>query len=71
MTSMARPMTSMFWSDFMVQAKARGSMCLLVDMPAAMAPNLRDQVQARVAPYWTAIKPEAVTDYDIGDDGRF
>jgi len=60
-----------FWGAFMVQAKARGSMCLLVDMPAAMAPNLRDQVQARVAPYWTAIKPEAVTDYDIGDDGRF
>jgi hypothetical protein len=60
-----------FWSDFMIQAKARGSMCLLVDMPRAMAPSLAAQIDARVAPYWTPIKPEIISDYQIGDDGKF
>jgi hypothetical protein len=60
-----------FWADFMIQAKARGSMCLLVDMPRAMAPSLAAQIDARVAPYWTTIKPENITDYEIGDDGKF
>lgn len=60
-----------FWSQFLVEAKARGSMLLLVDMPPAMAPTLAQQVRARVAPYWTAIKPELLTDYQIGDDGKF
>lgn len=60
-----------FWSQFVVEAKARGSMLLLVDMPPAMAPTLDQQVRARVAPYWTSIKPELLTDYQIGDDGKF
>lgn len=60
-----------FWSDFMIQAKARGAMCLLVDMPPAMAPNLATQLSDRVAPYVTPIKPENITAYRIGDDGKF
>lgn len=60
-----------FWSQFVVEAKARGTMLLLVDMPPAMAPTLDQQVRARVAPYWTSIKPELLTDYQIGDDGKF
>jgi hypothetical protein len=60
-----------FWSQFMVQFKARGSMLLLVDMPATMAPSMAAQMATRTAPYWTAIKPEDVSDYDLGDDGRF
>ena len=28
-------------------------------------------METRTAPYWTAIKPEDVTDYSLGDDGRF
>lgn len=60
-----------FWSQFVIEAKARGSMLLLVDMPPAMAPTLDQQVRARVAPYWTGIKPELLTDYEIGDDGKF
>ena len=60
-----------FWSVWMIEAKARGSMCLLVDMPPAMAPNLAEQVQSRVAPYWTSIKPEQITDYVVGDNGKF
>lgn len=60
-----------FFQDFAIQAKARGTMLLLVDMPRAMAPNLAAQISARVAPYWTAIKPEHVTDYQLGADGKF
>ena len=60
-----------FFGEFEKQAKARGAMCLLVDMPATMAPNLAEQMEARVAPYWTAIKPESITDYAIGDHGKF
>ena len=60
-----------FWQQFSIAAKARGSMLLLVDMPAAVAPNLAEQLQARVAPYWAAIAPELITDYQIGDDGKF
>jgi hypothetical protein len=62
---------SVFWSQFMVQFKARGSMLLLVDMPATMAPSMAAQMATRTAPYWTAIKPEDVSDYGLGDDGRF
>lgn len=60
-----------FWSQFISEAKARGSMLLLVDMPPAMAPTLDQQLRTRVAPYWTSIKPELLTDYEIGDDGKF
>lgn len=60
-----------FWQQFMVDAKARGSMLMLVDMPQNTAPSLAAQMQARIAPFWTAIYPESVTDYQIGDDGKF
>lgn len=60
-----------FWQEFMDQAKARGSMLLLVDMPAEAAANQAEQLENRVAPVWTAIAPELLTDYSIGDDGRF
>lgn len=60
-----------FWQQFMVDAKARGSMLLLVDMPQAMAPSLAAQMQARIAPFWTSIAPESVVEYQVGDDGKF
>lgn len=60
-----------FWSDFMVQAKARGSMLLLVDMPSALPATLAQQVSERRLPFWTAILPETVTEYAVGDDGKF
>jgi hypothetical protein len=60
-----------FLAQFIVQAKARGSMLLLVDMPAAMPSTQAAQLQQRVLPYWSAIEPEAVTDYVVGDDGTF
>lgn len=62
-----------FWSEFAVEAKARGSMLLLVDAPATMAEtkSLAQQLAERRAPFWVSIKPEAVTDYQLGDDGKF
>lgn len=60
-----------FWQSFMLEAKARGSMLLLVDMPSQLPDSLGTQLAARVAPYWTAITPESVTDFEIGDDGKF
>ncbi|MBP8101491.1 MAG: hypothetical protein KAY54_06345 [Burkholderiaceae bacterium] len=60
-----------FLTQFTVQAKARGSMLLLVDMPPATARTLAEQMATRAVPYWSAIKPESVTDYAIGDDGKF
>lgn len=61
-----------FWQSFMVEAKARGSMLLLVDMPAINAAgNMADQVRNRAAPVWTPVAPELLTDYEVGDDGRF
>ena len=60
-----------FWYQFARDAKARGSMLLLIDMPPAMAPSLGQQMQTRNAPYWTGILPELLTAYEIGDDGKF
>ena len=60
-----------FWLQFMQNAKARGCMCLLVDMPSVQAGNMAEQIRTRSAPVWTAIAPELLTDYEVGDDGRF
>jgi len=62
---------SVFMQQFMVQAKARGSALMLVDMPSAMPSNLRDQIANRIMPYWNYISPESVNDFQIGDDGKF
>lgn len=60
-----------FWQQFIVNAKARGSMLLLVDMPSAQAQNLSSQISNRLVPFWTPILPELVTDFELGDDGKF
>lgn len=59
-----------FLQQFMGNAKARGSMLLLIDMPSQMSPNLAAQLAQRNVPYWSAIAPEALTDWEIGDDGK-
>jgi len=60
-----------FFADFAVNAKARGSMLLLVDMPQSLPQNQAEQLRARGLPFWSPIVPEIVSDYAIGDDGRF
>jgi hypothetical protein len=58
----------------MIEALARGTMLLLIDMPderfdANMAQTLQDQ--SRAIPYLTVIAPEHVADYRMGRHGRF
>ncbi|MBL8445062.1 MAG: hypothetical protein JNK52_13525 [Zoogloeaceae bacterium] len=60
-----------FWHSFAVQAKARGSMLLLVDAPSAIQETLADQIAQRTLPVWHPIPPEKIADYQMGDDGRF
>ncbi|MEO5742284.1 MAG: hypothetical protein ABIS29_16985, partial [Vicinamibacterales bacterium] len=60
-----------FFSMFIQEAKARGSMLLLVDMPQTVGGNQGAQIAGRIAPFWTSIEPEAVTEYTLGDDGKF
>lgn len=60
-----------FWWLFMRAAKARGCMCLLVDMPSQVVNSLGEQIAGRVAPYFTALAPELITEYELGEDGRF
>jgi len=63
---------NVFFAQFLVQAKARGSMLLLVDMDRAVdVPNQAAQIAQRAAPYWSAVLPESLTEYEIGDDGKF
>lgn len=51
-----------FWSGFMVDAKARGSMLLLVDMPQPPS--------TRTIPYLVAIEPERVKNYRLNAQGQ-
>lgn len=53
---------SVFWSAFMIEAKARGSMLLLVDMPRPPSP--------RTIPYLVAIPPEQVQSYVLNAQGQ-
>lgn len=59
--------------ELAIELKARGSMLLLVDNDAdvAQAGSLGEQVRQRRAPFWTMVFPEAVTDFAVGEDGRF
>lgn len=60
-----------FWQSFMVDAKARGSMLLLVDMPAQQAGNMAEAIARRLVPYLTPIAPERVTGYALDERKRF
>jgi hypothetical protein len=60
-----------FWQQYAVEFKARGSMLLLVDMPSNTGMTRSDQLAGRRIPYWTPILPETVRDYQLGDDGKF
>lgn len=60
-----------FFHEFAKQAKAFGSMLLLVDGPADVAANEGDQLARRLFPRFRAITPDRVTEYVLGDDGKF
>lgn len=60
-----------FWASFMVEARARGSMLLLIDMPEHVPDTLAEQERVRALPYLVAIKPEAVREYSLDPQGKF
>jgi hypothetical protein len=59
-----------FWLSFMAQAKARGSMLLLVDMPRELPDSQADQLERRALPYLVAVPPEDVVDFQMNDRGE-
>lgn len=59
-----------FWSSFTIEAKARGSMLLLVDMPREQPGTLADQLARRAVPYLLPIKPEEVASIELNDQGK-
>lgn len=60
-----------FLMSFMVEARARGTMLVLMDMPAEMPTTLAEQAERRNLPYLTAIAPELLRGYDMDESGRF
>lgn len=54
-----------FWSLFMLEAKARGLMLLLVDMPRTLPETQGEQIAQRAAPYLAMITPERVVNYQL------
>lgn len=59
-----------FWNAFAVQAKARGSMLLLVEMPRALPPDQGSQLAQRKVPYLVPIYPEDVVSYKVDSHAR-
>lgn len=58
-----------FWGVFTVEAKARGVMLVLVDMPNETPATRADQLQARAVPYLLPIKPEEVAEIELDERG--
>lgn len=52
-----------FWQQFSIDAKARGNLLLLVDMPRDPAAD------GRAVPFLSAIAPEQVHDFELDDNG--
>ncbi len=58
-----------FWNHFMMEAKARGTMLLLIDAPAELPANRAEQEDMRAAPYLVPILPEHVEEYELDHRG--
>lgn len=58
-------------SDFVTEAKARGSMLMLVDNPQQQVDTQAEQLEQRVVPYLVPIKPEDVAAFEINSQGLF
>ena len=59
-----------FWSRFMMEAKARGGMVLLVEMPKKLPKDKASQVKERAFPYLVPINPEDIEDYRLDERGQ-
>ena len=60
-----------FMQQFAMNAKARGSGLVLVDMPRTTEDTEAEQIAERNAPYFVEILPENITDYEIDKFGAF
>lgn len=60
-----------FWNSFMIEAKARGSMLLLIELPSEQGDTMQDAIDRRLVPYLTAIEPERVTGFELNERKRF
>lgn len=58
-----------FWAAFTVEAKARGCLLLLVDMPRELGASVADQLTRRAIPYLVPIAPEAVYQIELNEQG--
>lgn len=58
-----------FWQSFVLEAKARGCMLLLVDMPRELPDNQAAQMERRAFPYLVGIAPERVISYEFNERG--
>ena len=58
-----------FWHSFGIEAKARGTMLLLIDMPKLIPPTQGQQIQDRAVPYFASIEPEKVMAYETNPRG--
>lgn len=61
-----------FFVGFALQAKARGSMLLMIDLPGepgeAEPASLQAQISSRKVPLLRAIEPEALANFEVDDD---
>lgn len=55
-----------FWAEFMIEAKARGSLLLIVDRPREGSP----EAALRQTPYLIALPPERVVEYTLDATGQ-
>lgn len=60
-----------FWANFMVDARARGTMLVLLDTPETLPATMAEQVDRRAFPYLVAIPPERVESYELDESCRF
>lgn len=60
-----------FWQSFMIEAKARGTMLLLVDMPRIneIPIDAKSQIEQRAIPYLVPIEPESMSAYKLDNRG--
>jgi hypothetical protein len=59
-----------FISSFAIDAKARGTMLVLVDMPKVVEGNAGEQIENRVFPYLVPLAPELVLGFGLDPRGR-
>jgi len=62
---------NVFMSSFASEAKVRGNMLLLVDMPSDIPGTLAEQINSRAVPYLVPIEPERLVKYKLDKFGKF